>query len=1301
MKPRDDTTAAIAFVPTARTPSAAESADIEVAAPPEPPRQAHDRQWSWLLPIILAVVMTGMAAMVYRSGPAAARNPTLVFFPAMMLVSACMTAVSGRGRGRAADIDESRRDYLDYLAGLRRQVTETAAAQREALESDHPEPAVLWALVGSDRMWQRRSSDPDFCRVRVGVGTGRLAAGLIASENRPPGKADPVTAAAMRRFVETHASVADVAVPVTLPEAGVVIVDGDPYRVRGLARAVVCQLALWHGPDQLRIAAVIEQHRCDDWEWLKWLPHQQHPVMGDELGAARMTYPTPGGACEALAGLSTDPVTPQQRPRLIVVVDGDVSGDVERILGEAVHPGVTILAVGVDRHRAAPSTGLRLRVDAATLTIGENENTGRQGENTARADFLSPAAALVCARRLAGYRAARPDETKSATSWLQLLGIDEPAGFDPVGAWRARSSQERLRVPIGTTKGGVAVEIDIKEAADNGMGPHGLCVGATGSGKSELLRTVALGMLARHAPEELNLVLIDFKGGATFLGLERARHVAAVITNLADEAPLVARMRDALAGEMTRRQELLRMAGNFVSIAAYDQARRAGADLPALPSLLIVVDEFSELLSQHPDFQDMFVAIGRLGRSLGVHLLLSSQRLDEGRLRGLEAHLSYRICLKTLSSSESRLALGAADAYELPNTPGAGYLRSATGELTRFQTAFVSQPCPQTGPTPAVAAETGTGPVRKFTAAPSGTVGHHEAAETANGPTVRQTVLDRLAEIGPAAHRVWLPPLETAPTVGALVDGGVAAGALTVPVGLVDRPFEQCRTPMPVDLSTGAGHAAVIGAPQSGKSTAMCTLITALAATHTPAQVQFYCLDFGGGTLESVRGLPHVGVVAGGNEFDLVGRTVAELESVVRDRETLFRSRGINSMAHYRRLRTRGDPGCGADRFGDVFLVIDGWPNLRHDFDMLEAPITALAGRGLSFGVHVVLSATRWAELRPGLKDQIGTRLELRLGDPADSEFDRRSAQQVPAGAPGRGLTPDGLHMIVAVPRLGSASGHPDPVADGAETGELLRRRYGDCTAPPVPVLPDRIDQNAVIAAGGDDVRTRIVLGLQERRLRPVALDFAEQPHLLILGDNACGKTSVLRTLCRELTRTSTAEQAQVVIGDYRRSLLGVIDSGHLGGYAASAAAVTALLPDLLDRLQQRMPGPEVTQQQLRSRSWWSGPDIYLLVDDYDLIATASGNPLTPILELLPHARDLGLRVVVARRTGGAARALYEPLLAGLRDLGCVGLMMSGGPDDGPLLGTGRPAPLPPGRGTLVDRIHGEQRIQVGWSPSP
>ena len=199
--------------------------------------------------------------------------------------------------------------------------------------------------------------------------------------------------------------------------------------------------------------------------------------------------------------------------------------------------------------------------------------------------------------------------------------------------------------------------------------------------------------------------------------------------------------------------------------------------------------------------------------------------------------------------------------------------------------------------------------------------------------------------------------------------------------------------------------------------------------------MQFYCLDFGGGALASLRDWPHVGSVAGRADPERVRRTIARLAAVIRSREALFREHGIESMEHYRELKAKRDPLC--DRFGDVFLIVDGWLSLQREVDTAEASVTALAAEGLSYGVHVVVSASRWAEIRPALRDQIGTRIELRLGDPADSELDRRRAQQVPESEPGRGLTHDGLHMVIALPRL-----------DGDESNRGSREpvhRWGKC----------------------------------------------------------------------------------------------------------------------------------------------------------------------------------------------------------------------------------------------------------------
>lgn len=1247
------------FVRDARVPvPETATGDVPVKAPPGLPKSAPGNPVARLLPLAMLVACGGMMAVYFTSGSAAPRNPMFMFFPVMMVMSVLGSVAYGArgGVGRSAEIDDNRRNYLRYLDSLDEDLRATTDGQQQSQHRSHPEPGSLWAFAGSRRRWERRSGHPDFCRVRIGMGAQALRTPLIAPELGPAEELDPVTTSAMHRLIGLRSVVDDLPITLPLEKFAVVTIEGDLDRARALVRALVCQLAVWHSPHQVAIAAVAGPVEQQEWEWLKWLPHHQYSHLPDRA---------PG----ALAG---------GPPHAAVILDGAPS-----IVG-AVPAGTTVIEIGA----ATTEVGNRLcvHVDADGLTL-----RGDGGETRGRSDSMSLVQAQVCARRLARHRLSEASESHRAAArgWFDLMGVADPHGFDAERRWTARRGQRLAPVPIGVSEDGSPVVIDINEAAHGGIGPHGLCVGATGSGKSEFLRTLVLGMVAAHPPDALNLVLVDFKGGATFVGFEQARHVAAVITNLADEAHLVTRMNEALAGELHRRQEFLRDAGRFANIEEYRRTQSADPSLPPLPALMVIVDEFSELLSQHPDFAELFVAVGRLGRSLGIHLLLASQRLDEGRLRGLDTHLSYRVCLKTFSASESRAVLGVPDAHHLPSAPGAAFLKTAAGELVRFQTAYVSGPCPRRADPPQTAM-----PMLFTAAAAHAPRRGPEGGADAVTPTVVEAVLTRVVGRGGAAHPVWLPPLLVPPTLDMLTTAG-EGGGLDVPIGLVDSPFDQRRDLLVARLAGAGGNVAVVGAPRSGKSTALRCLILALAEGHGPAEVGFYCLDFGGGALSSLRGMPHVGSVAGRQEIDLCRRTVAVLESVLRKREDTFRRTGIDSMAEYRARRSAGDPMAADDPYGDVFLVIDGWATVRQQFEALEAPITAIAAQGLSFGVHVVLTASRWAELRPALKDQIATRVELRLGDPAESEMDRRRARLLANAQPGRGITPDGKDMVIALPRWDAQRTTTGLTEAVAATVGRLRDRWAGQRAPRVELLPTVVCHRDV--AAGDRPPTQVVIGLGEQELRPVAVDFGEQPHLLALGETGCGKSSLLRMLCGEIVRSGNAEQVQLEIVDFRRSLLGVVESEHLSGYSASPAALTTRLPKLLGRLEARMPGESVTQQQLRDRSWWSGPEIFLVVDDYDLVAASTGNPLTPLADFLPHAADLGFHVVVARRSGGAARAMFDPVLARMREVGCVGMMMSASPDDGVLLGSVRPSPQPPGRGTLITRNGGEHLVQIGW----
>ncbi len=282
-----------------------------------------------------------------------------------------------------------------------------------------------------------------------------------------------------------------------------------------------------------------------------------------------------------------------------------------------------------------------------------------------------------------------------------------------------------------------------------------------------------------------------------------------------------------------------------------------------------------------------------------------------------------------------------------------------------------------------------------------------EPEQQADGKAVAMldVLIDQLKGRGRPAHQVWLPPLADPPGLGELL-GPLAVdpsyglctaswpgrGQLTVPVGVVDRPYEQRRDPMMVELAGAGGNVVIVGRSLSGKSTMLRTLLASLALTHTPREVQFFCLDFGGGALRSLERLPHLAGVAGRRDVEAVRRTVAEVVAVLDDREGRFAQHGIDSVASYRRRRAAGE--FADDPFGDVFLVVDGWNTLRQEYEELEQTITTLANRGLGFGVHVVLTAVRWAEIRINMRDLLGTKLELRLGDASESEIDRRGREQ-------------------------------------------------------------------------------------------------------------------------------------------------------------------------------------------------------------------------------------------------------------------------------------------------------------------
>jgi S-DNA-T family DNA segregation ATPase FtsK/SpoIIIE len=1001
------------------------------------------------------------------------------------------------------------------------------------------------------------------------------------------------------------------------------------------------------------------------------------------------------------------------RAHVVLFVDGvGPAAAVEALIGSPAAIGVTVVYLLPFPAEEPPTVDVRIQL----TPDGRLEVTWLNRSVTAFgvADQVGPRACETLARCLAPLQLSPDSSSRRLVETVrlpELLGLSNPDRLNPKQTWRERPLRDRLRVPLGIDPEGDPVILDLKEPALGGMGPHGLVVGATGSGKSELLRTLVTGLVITHPPELLSLVLVDFKGGATFAGMADLPHVAGVITNLQDDLALVDRMRDALSGEQLRRQEMLRAAGNLDSVRDYHELRASRPDLETLPFLLVIVDEFGELLASRPDFVDLFVAIGRVGRSLGMHLLLASQRLDEGRLRGLESHLSYRIALRVFSAAESRAVLSVPDAYTLPPVPGSAYLKVDAAAPRRFKVASASVPY-------AVATrKVATAPPRAFEAtsavgARPATVEGEASLTPTDGQSTVQLAVERLRDAAPRSHQVWLPPLERClsldgllPPLLATEERGLSApawpgaGRLRVPLGIVDQPTEQSKEVLVVDFAGASGHLAVVGAPQAGKSSLLRALVVAFALTHTPAEVQFYAIDFGGGGLHALEKLPHVGSICGRFDPERLRRVVGEMTSLLDAREHLFRARGIDSAEAFRSLRAAGQlPG---ESFGDVFLVVDNWAAVRLEHEDLEPFFLDLAARGLGYGIHLVVTANRWIEVRNNLRDNIAGRLELHLNEPADSEVDRRMAANVPAGIPGRGLTTERLLFQAALPRIdGQATARDLPSAVSAVV-ESVAGAWGGPVAPPARVLP-RLLPAEELPPPGADLEPGVPIGVSEPNLAHTYLDLLSgDPHFLAFGDGESGKTNLLRTYLRGLVLRTSPERVSVVVVDYRRTLLDVVPPNFLLAYAGGLPAAMDAAARLREVLASRLPGPNIPAAALRQRSWWSGPELVLVVDDYDLVVTPSASPLMPLADFLAQGRDLGFHLLIARRAGGASRAAFEPVLQRLKELGSPGLLLSGDRQEGPLLGPYAPAGQPPGRGLLVRRRQAPALLQVAWTAPP
>lgn len=1342
--------------PARNNPDRLPEAEIVIAAPPTLP-QSQGGRVSWLMVLVPALSSVGFLVLVFLSATQAA----IIIGGGIMVVVIVLASALGLFSQRwtvRSQIKANRNKYLHYIQQERMRLEDLARRQQRVMNQLYPPlPRLVANVERRELLWERRSNDADFLHVRLASDVAPLCCPLLLEQAQNPlADYDKVCLTEARLLIARYSQVEDVPLALPLRALGTLVVHGNHARGRALLRSMLCQIAAFQAPDDVRILASFPTEQTQEWSWLKWLPHtrlfrqlksqnqQSEPLcmLADTIEDFQEILTTQlAPELERRRKLKADPNAPVtlDKPHFIVMLDGYAPGKalahlrvINELFFDAHQLGVTVICLVDDPADEPPALQARLQVwEKGWFSYEETAGVGAERRGAA---LSADAADLALCERLAhsltplvlGEKGKQQDLSQDVRL-LPLLGIPSIENLSAVNIWQPRSRRELLRVPFGTNSLGELVTLDIKEAAEGGMGPHGLIIGATGSGKSELLRTIITGLAISHDPETLNFVLVDFKGGASFADLARLPHVAGLITNLQSDLTLIDRMRAALSGEQERRQQMLREAGNLDNIQHYHAKRQFLHDMEPMPYLMIIVDEFAELLANRPEFLELFVAIGRVGRSLGMHLLLATQRLGEGRIQGLEGHLRYRICLRTFSAPESTAVLDTVDAFYLPSFPGIGYFKVDTTIYEQFKSALITAPA-------LPGSKNGDEQAIVYRFSPTGRLVPY-SREIAKGAAligkVRETGDDRLRtdmdviiehlisrqaqQQKAAVHQVWLPPLEPHLTLGQVLTMQLASnvkapngkppalpGVLQVVVGVVDKPAEQAQEPLILDFSGAGGHLAIVGAPQTGKSTFLQTLILSFAVTHSPHEAQIYGVDLGGGQLRLLEQMPHVGGVCDKTERDKVRRLIRQIRMTIEERMYLFREAHIDTIA---RLRSQPLPANFTTQpFGDVFLIIDDIAQFQQEFEELEPELFEVVATGLTYGVHLVITSNRWGDIRPRLRDNIGTRLELRLNDPLESELGKAAALSLPAGLPGRGLLKNRLHFQAALPRLDQ--GDSELGQSVRQTVEMLlprlQQQWKDASAPRIRMLPTLVTGRDLPAPGADQP-PGVPIGLEELELKPMYIDLlADGPHFLIFGDAECGKTSLLRAWMYELQRRYTPDQAQLIILDYRRGLLDLIGGPHLFAYACTPPMLKECIDRLKPQLERRaLSDPNLPLEELIHPTRWTGPHYFLFVDDYELLTTPSGNPLAPLVELIGQGRDVGLHIVLARRVGGTSRSSYEPVFQRIKEMGSPGLIMDGDQQEGPLLGTQRAGTLPPGRGYLVRRGHRSALVQLVYQEAP
>jgi S-DNA-T family DNA segregation ATPase FtsK/SpoIIIE len=1216
------------------------------------------------IPFVLVVAPVLLGATMYLITRSPLSLMIMVLSPVMMISN---YVTSNRWRNRR--YTDELRTYLERVQRIEGQAYGALVAERSARRSDLPDPAavLLFATGPRARLWERRRTDPDWLLARVGTADVPSEATLL----------DPAREEHERSLSWTAP---DVPVGISLGDVGVTGIAGDADVRRRVAGWLVAQAAALHSPTDLQIVVLSDPSGGPAWSWVRWLPHVRRGDESDVLAGIGADDETIAGriaellaVVEARNAALADSGGPFARPGrslapLLVVLDGArrlrLLPGLISLLRDGPALGLVFVCLDADERQLPEEC-------RAVVALGEQSGTvrvtGQPTTDGVRIDLVTSAWCERLGRALAPVRDVSSEDLStvlpSSSRLLDVIRLDPPTAEAITARW-APGGRTTRAVVGESAEGPFAVDI----RAD---GPHGLVAGTTGSGKSELLQTLIASLAVGNRPDEMTFVLVDYKGGAAFKDCNRLPHTVGMVTDL--DAHLTTRALESLGAELRRRERQLATAG-AKDIEDYLSGR--GPDDSPMPRLMIIIDEFAALVAELPEFVTGLVDIARRGRSLGVHLILATQRPAGVVSAEIKSNTNLRIALRVTDRNDSQDVIESPDAAEISkSTPGRAFARLGHSSLVPFQSARIGGRVSTGGDQMAVSVRELSWEAlgRASAVGPSGAEDDDVSVPTDLAELVQAVgaAAERLVAAAPASP--WLPPLPDLVTLDDLQIGRDADDEpkpdIELPFGLVDVPHEQRRAVATYDLVRG-GHLAVVGAPRTGRSAVLRALAGAVGRGVSVRDVHLYGVDCGNNALLPLIGLPHTGAVVTRDQPDRLSRFTARLRAEIGRRQQLLAHHGFADLRE-QRAHARPD-----ERLPFLLVLFDRWEGFvsafeSYDSGMLIDQWLQILQEGAGVGVKVVITADRSA-LVGRLSTLVDTKLLLRMTERADYTAIGMSARAVPTHMPpGRGFHSDGLQET----QVALLADDPAGTAQVAALQEIARKatdRFADLprTARPFRVdpLPARVSLfEALQLADQPLTATQLPLGVGGDTLGLRTLDAIENgPGLLVLGPRRSGRSTTLVTMAA----AASDRGWRLVLLTPRRSPLRDLD-----GRAGVEAVFT--LESERDEVQAGID---------RLTPKHGSPRTALFVDDVELVGV-DGWLVDTITSHLGRLRDSGSVLVAAGTTDDLGSAYRGPAAALKKSRSGV-LLSPATPNDGDMFGIRLPRSvtggMPPGRGLLV-----------------